>query len=287
MKSPEPAISVRPMRQEDIPFGLKLSRAAGWNQTEADWNMLFQHGAAGSQVAYYDGVLAGTVTLVSYQDRFRWVGMMLVADEFQRRGIGRALLTTALERLKDSETAFLDATPAGKRLYDSLGFKEVYGLARCLRRHGPTPVRTEIPVKPVSNKILLDLYKYDIPTFGAERSPILSALYQRAPHLAFYSGENGAVSGYCLGRTGRQFTQIGPIIADRLEIAQALLLTALQNCAQEEVIVDTPLHQSGWNQFLSDIGFKIQRPFTRMKIGEFELPEDHALQLAIAGPEMG
>ncbi len=283
----EPAILIRPMRHEEISIALELSQAAGWNQTEEDWNLLLEQGGGRGLVACCRGELIGTVTILPYQDRFHWVGMMLVAGEFQRRGIGRALLVKALNQLKDIKTVFLDATPSGKRLYDSLGFKEVYGLARCLRQQGPIPARAEIFVQPISPEILPNLFQYDIPTFGADRAQILTALYQRAPQLAFYAENNGVFSGYCLGRTGRQFTQIGPIIADRLEIAQALLLTALQNCAQDEVIVDTPYHQPGWNQFLTDMGFRVQRPFTRMKIGGFELPEDHGLQLAIAGPEMG
>ncbi len=283
----DPAILIRPMRHEEISTALILSQAAGWNQTEQDWNLVLEQGGGRGLVACCQGELIGTVTILPYQDRFHWVGMMLVADEFQRRGIGRALLAKALDQLKETETVFLDATPAGKRLYDSLGFKEVYGLARCLRRQGPTPARAGIFVQPISPEILPDLFQYDIPTFGADRAQILTALYQRAPQLAFYAENNGDFSGYCLGRTGRQFTQIGPIIANRLEIAQALLLTALQNCAQEEVIVDTPYHQPGWNQFLTDMGFRVQRPFTRMKIGEFELPEGHGLQMAIAGPEIG
>jgi GNAT superfamily N-acetyltransferase len=287
MNSQRPAITIRPMRPEDIPFGMKLSQAAGWNQGEADWNLLFEQGAGGCLVACYQGVLAGTVSLISYQDRFHWVGMMLVATELQRQGIGRALLTAAFDQVMSGETVFLDATPTGKKLYDSLGFQEVYGLARCIRQKGPASTPPKIPARPISKVNLLDLSQFDSPIFGANRSNILAMLYQRAPQLAFYTEEDSAINGYCLGRTGRQYTQIGPLAADRLETAQRLLLTALQNCTQQDVILDTTFHQSGWNQFLSGLGFRELRPFTRMRLGGFEFPELHCRQFAIAGPEIG
>jgi GNAT superfamily N-acetyltransferase len=283
----ERAIEIRPMRREDIPSGLGLSKEAGWNQTETDWNLLLEGGSRGNLVACYQGVLVGTVTLISYQERFHWVGMMLVAAEYQRCGIGRALLSATLAQVNQDETVFLDATPAGKKLYDSLGFQEVYGLRRFLRQGETFLELPDIHCSPISLKVLPDIFRYDLPIFGADRSRILSNLHHRASQLAFYFDDNSTIAGYCLGRVGRQYTQIGPIIADRLEIAQALLLNALKNCKQQDGIIDTPFHQPGWIHFLGRLGFRELRSFTRMKLGNYEFTAIHQRQLAIAGPEMG
>ncbi len=50
---------------------------------------------------------------------------MMTPERHQRRGAGRALLTRALaaEWRDETELAVLVATPAGRRLYESIGFK--------------------------------------------------------------------------------------------------------------------------------------------------------------------
>ena len=56
----------------------------------------------------------------------RWIGVMemMTPERHQRRGAGRALLTHALaeEWSTATELAVLVATPAGRRLYESIGF---------------------------------------------------------------------------------------------------------------------------------------------------------------------
>jgi predicted N-acetyltransferase YhbS len=275
------------MTPKDIPFGLKLSSSAGWNQTAADWAMLLEQSAAGSFVACYDGIEAGTVTTVTYDQQIHWIGMLLVAEEFQRRGIGRALLQAAIEAVKGQGAAWLDATPAGKKLYDRLGFQQVYGLARWLRPPAPMGMRPVSTCGPLLPEVLPFVGEYDRLVFGADRSGILTTFQRNTPGLALYLEQAGKLSGYCLGRHGRKYIHIGPLIADRLEIGRDLLLSALQSCARLEVIIDTPFHLPEWNQFIRELGFVEQRPLIRMCLGEFTLPERHPRQMAIAGPEMG
>ncbi len=281
------AITFRPMTIRDVPFGFKLSLAAGWNQTEADWVMLLEQEADGSFVACLDGEEAGTVTSVNYQNRLHWIGMVLVAEEFRRLGIGRALLETAIGAVKNRGVVGLDATPAGKRLYDTLGFQVVYEMSRCLRQPAQGLRFPIFACPPLAPAMLLSVAAYDLPVFGADRTSILASLQRRAPQLAFYTERNGRLAGYCLGRYGSRYVQIGPVVAEDLEAARELLLTALQSCGEREVIVDIPFHQPRWNQLLGELGFVEQRPFVRMSLGTLPISEKHLKQLAIAGPEIG
>jgi len=283
---PSANITLRPMTPLDIPFGLKLSLTAGWNQTAVDWAMLLEQSTCGSYVASYRGLDAGTVTTVSYQKRLHWIGMVLVAEEFRRLGIGTTLLMAAIGAVKGQGAVCLDATPAGRKLYETLGFAELYGLARWLRMPQAAP-HAASNCRPLKVERLPAVLEYDRPIFGADRSAILSALQRNAPPLAFMTERDGRLSGYCLGRTGSRYKQIGPLAAETLDLARDLFLAALSNCADQKVIVDIAFHQPGWNQFLRDLGFVEQRPFSRMALGDFAHPVQHAKQLAIAGPEMG
>lgn len=73
-----------------------------------------------------DGELVGTVTLVPSQGHVG-VYSMAVPERSQRRGIGRAVLETAMARhVAEGATTFtLEATPAGFHLYEQLGFRTI------------------------------------------------------------------------------------------------------------------------------------------------------------------
>ena len=281
------SISLRPMTVQDIPFGLKLSSLAGWNQTEADWAMLLEQSTTGCFLACCNGVDTGTVTTITYQNRLSWVGMLLVAPEFQRRGVGTALLQAAIQAAKPLGAVCLDATPAGKPLYDRFGFQEFHRLGRWLRLPASPGMQPVVQCRPFSQESLPAILAYDHPVFGADRAGVLRALLRNTPALALYRKHDREIQGFCLGRIGRKYVQIGPVIAAGLEIARDLLLSALQACAGQPVILDSTLLHPGWNQLLHDLGFVEQRPFIRMHLGDFTLPEHHTRQFAIAGPEIG
>ena len=48
-------IQIRKMTTDDLTLGLRLSRQAGWNQTEADWSRLMYFEPEGCFVAELDG----------------------------------------------------------------------------------------------------------------------------------------------------------------------------------------------------------------------------------------
>src|SRR5262249_22836646 len=95
----KPMIRVRGMTFEDLPLGLRLKQRAGWNQTAADWARFLSLQSDGCFVAELDATAVGTVT-TCILGRVAWVGMMLVEANLRGQGIGRALLTRALEFLE-------------------------------------------------------------------------------------------------------------------------------------------------------------------------------------------
>ena len=129
------------MRSEDIPAGLRLCRAASWNQVAADWELFLTASPDGCRVATSEnGDVVGTAATIGYGDAFRWIAMVLVDPSYRRAGIGTQLLKESLALVGDT-TARLDATPAGRGVYVPLGFREEYGLQRMMRSgRGLTPV---------------------------------------------------------------------------------------------------------------------------------------------------
>ena len=82
------SVSLRGMKQADIPTCQRLSNQVGWNQTAADWARLIAWEPLGCFVAEQAGEVVATVT-TTYESRLAWVGMMLVDTTLRRQGIGR------------------------------------------------------------------------------------------------------------------------------------------------------------------------------------------------------
>jgi hypothetical protein len=204
-------------------------------------------------------------------------------------GIGTTLLKEAIRLAENKGTIRLDATPEGKQLYDTLGFKDEYKLSRyqlnsCDPQHLPPPDLTCIGI---SESDIFRITNHDEKIFGASRPLIIQSLFRMKRAYAWILLNGNRILGYCLGRPGSNFEQIGPIIAENAEIAASLLLHALRQCPGKAVVVDVTDDQKAFRSFIEGIGFIIQRPFIRMYLGSLKYPGNPYLQFCIAGPEIG
>jgi GNAT superfamily N-acetyltransferase len=279
-------ITIRPMNHDDIPLGMKLKSFTGWNQVEDDWKMFLDAGD-NNFVAEFKGNAVGTVTTIPYSDHFSWIGMVLVDPAARRKGIGTALLIRAMEESRPYGPVRLDATADGYELYKTLGFIKEYELLRLVRRSGPFKGKDKSVIRQINPNNLNEAINYDTPVFDADRSYILNSLYKRNPEYAISHGREKSLEGYCLGRSGSHYEQIGPIVADTEAIAKDLMMAVLEKCSQLDVVVDAFPDKPGWISFLEHNGFTRQRLFIRMCLGELRYPGITEKQFAIAGPEIG
>ena len=240
-------IQIRPMQAADIPFGLALCRQAGWNHLEADWRRLLALAPQGVFVAEELGrpgpspvraptggtVLAGTASALAYGPQTAWIGMVLVHQDFRRRGIATALMTECIGVLQDRrvESIKLDATQEGRQVYLKLGFLDerpvvryacpgglgLRGQLAALQMH--PQVRTLRPAD------IAALAALDRTAFGADRTVLLAALALDGE--AVLLGEASAPRGYGFARAGYLATYLGPIVARDPEAAQAVVETLL------------------------------------------------------------
>jgi GNAT superfamily N-acetyltransferase len=276
------------METKDIPDGLSLCRAAGWNQRSADWELFLKINKEGCRVALDDGgKVVGTVTTVRYEDHFSWIGMVLVDPARRREGIGIQLLNEAISIVGGQTAIKLDATPAGREIYLKLDFQDEYPLSRlhCGAVKAASLIRSSARLM-TSNDIPI-LLQVDEEVFGAKRSEVIESAANGAPQYAVVMEDLTGIKGYCLGRYGHHYTQIGPLIADDWMTAKHLISAALINCIDQPVIIDVPGHSREWLEWLGHVGFIEQRPFIRMFLGTNSWPGKPEKQFAILGPEFG
>lgn len=281
------------LTEEHIPACLALSAEANWNQTEADWRMLLRLGQGfGLQTA--DGQLVATALALPFAGPFAWISMVLVTPAWQRRGLASRLMRRAIQAIEaEGRIPMLDATPAGRAVYGALGFTDGWGFSRWSgTAPGAQATRLDPPalagtlLRPIEESDWPRLLALDGPVFGADRAPLLRALWQRLPRAACLLEQEGELLGFLLGREGRHATQLGPLIARDAASAVRLLHAGLR-AVQGPVYVDALDRQPEIPRLLTQAGFQIQRPFTRMaravSLPEAEQPDRY---FAVAGPEL-
>lgn len=284
----------RNLTSADIAAGLRLCRIAGWNQLASDWELFLSLSPEACRAAVCDGQVVGTVTTVNYEDRFAWVGMVLVEPSVRGQGIGSRLLEEALNLLRDLPSIRLDATPQGRPVYQRLGFVDEYELSRMQIAPGavlgePRDESTNgLQSSPVRESDLDSVTEVDREVFGAGRRAILRWAWQQAPEYAWMVRRPSGIAGYCFGRHGFNFDQIGPVHAYEESIARHLVRACLSANKLARPMVIDPLHHSpGWLAWLQQTGFVHQRLFTRMYYGENRYPGNPGQLWSIFGPEFG
>lgn len=279
-------IFYRTMNPADIETGLQLSRASRWNQVRRDWELFLQRNPQGCRVAVRDEHVIGTVTTVRYEQRFSWIGMVLVDPAERGQGIGTQLLREACAVSNDLPCVRLDATPAGYPVYRKLDFVEEYRLSRMEAVHVELDAETSA-AQPLGLADLADIRALDEPAFGADRCDLLAWLLAGAPELAWVVWRGAALAGFVCGRRGANFTHLGPLVAVDEEAARQLVRACLYAKAEAPVILDVPQQHAGWLEWLAARGFREQRPFIRMYRGVVPVSGSPEHQFAILGPEFG
>jgi GNAT superfamily N-acetyltransferase len=107
------------LRADHLPQALELSRALNWPYRLEDWEFAFNLGRG--LAVEIDGGLAGTALWWPYGDRHASAGMIIVSGQYQRMGIGRALMDALLADAA-GRTIILNSTDEGLDLYKGLGF---------------------------------------------------------------------------------------------------------------------------------------------------------------------
>jgi GNAT superfamily N-acetyltransferase len=279
---------IRVMTEQDVHAGLRLNTLAGWNQTAADWHRFLKQSPAGCFVMDDGNKIVGTATTITYENRFAWIGMVLVDPEYRKQGIGTQLLNKTIEYLDQCRisTMKLDATPLGKPLYTKLGFVSEYEIERWVLKRSPVDALSS-PNVHLTPTQLDQICKLDRELFGADRSFPLRSLHEQSPKLAMAEWKDKLPESYCFGRRGLFADHLGPWMARSRAAAERLLHEFLVQSSRDTLIVDCVKSNSWALELLSACGFAPARPLTRMVRGPNTHPGQPHLLCSILGPEFG
>jgi GNAT superfamily N-acetyltransferase len=277
------AEQLRLMNVGDVAAAVELSCAAGWNQTPEDWRMLLELAPDGCLGIEAEGRLVATATLLCYQQRLAWIGMVLTRPGYRGRGFARRLIAAALNRADSLgiETVKLDATEQGQPLYESFGFQAEQPIERWAR--SGLPKLQALETRPAESKdpsslspVLRDL---DSQAFVADRSIMLHELARRSIHHL-------SPDAFLFARAGRATEYLGPCVAADPAAARAVITRSVNSSGHTGWSWDLlPANKDAVTLAL-ELGFGRQRGLTRMVLGK-PLHGRDEMVYAIAGFELG
>lgn len=265
---------LRQLHPHDIHDLLRLSNDAGWNQNAADWSRVLELRPTGCWGIEVEGRVVATATLVCYETQLAWVGMVLTDAHYRGNGFATHLVRHALDRAHDLRIRCLklDATDAGRPLYEKLGFRAEQAVERWVRKGLGASVRVRGTTLSLNSEL-------DRSACGYDRTPWLEAI-RREGGTYLQSG------GFLLTRSGSLNGYLGPCVAKDRGATRELL---------EQALSDNP--DTGWfwdllsaNREAQDLARSLKfvpcRSLTRMQLGE-SFPAREAAVYAIARFELG
>jgi GNAT superfamily N-acetyltransferase len=279
------AVVIQPLTPDDLAAAFALSSTAGWNQRMDDWRMLLTLAPRGTFAATVDARIVGTAIGINY-GTFGWIAMMLVDPAHRGQGVGARLLQAAMDAVPSNLPIRLDATPLGRPLYERFGFVEETTLTRVVAQSSERFPKQPQPARRGTVDELSEILRDDGAIFGADRRRVFEWSLSDAPYARIVRRENRIV-GYCFGRRGRLFDQVGPIVARDEEEARALMSSAIADLPSRPAVIDVYDSRAAFVAWLRSIGFAAERPLFRMSRGRMAKARSDYQEYAIFGPDFG
>lgn len=189
----------------------------------------------------------GTAMGWAYGPAAGTIGMIIVAEEAQGRGLGRRLTTAIIERLS-RPSLLLHATKIGRPLYTSLGFqpagaiRQFQGVARA---HYSSP-----NIRSLYDSERFAVCALDASVFGAPRHALIEKLWHSSKG-SIAPDASGTPRGFALRRPFGLGQLIGPVVASSRQTAVELFEASLVNSFVRIDVdddgdqLDAVLHQHG------------------------------------------
>jgi GNAT superfamily N-acetyltransferase len=255
---------------DDIKDCLALAEDRAWVPEEHKWRMLF---ALGSVFGVRDaaGTLIGVVVLTRFGNDLAAIGMLLVATRSGGQGIGRRLMTHALDAAGDA-VVFLNATESGRPLYEKLGFIATSVTSTYVGRYAPAdgPPRSRL----CTQSDLPAILALDTRAIGAERRLLVELLPTFTEHLRVMERDDG-ITGYAGAWRNVDTVIIGPVIAESLHDAQALIADVALHF-DEPVRLDLDARHPQLHVWAQQHGAVLRGASTVMVLGGRPLPGDRS-----------
>jgi GNAT superfamily N-acetyltransferase len=224
------------MRRPELDLVLDWAAAEGWNPGLNDADCFYVCDPQGFFLGLLDGEPVAAIAALAYDAALGFLSFYLVKRHLRGRGYGLRIWQAALDHLKGRNLG-LDAVAAQVANYAKSGFKVAY---RNFYYRAVGGGRAPAGLLPLSQVPVADLVAYDAAFFPSPRPHFLACWLQQPEGAALGARRQGRLAGYGVLRACRRGFKIGPLMADRPEIAGDLLKGLLARAAGAPVFINMP-----------------------------------------------
>ncbi|RCW21105.1 acetyltransferase (GNAT) family protein [Ciceribacter lividus] len=248
----QPGVQVRVLDAAGVERLIGWANDEGWNPGLADAAAFRAADPDGFLGCFLGDELVAGISAVAYGQDFGFIGLYICRPDHRGKGYGKLVWDAGMARLGD-RTIGLDGVPAQQANYARMGFVAAYNTLRWSGR--PTHPQAGGNVVAVTGDLVPQVLAYDRPFFPAERDGFLRTWLEHPRHARAVL-RNGSVHGYAVVRECHDGFKIGPLFADGLEDAKALVAACAAAAGGGTLHIDVPVVQEAFAEHLWALGFE-------------------------------
>ncbi|WP_170331601.1 GNAT family N-acetyltransferase [Ruegeria arenilitoris] len=238
------AYVIRPLTAEELQEAVDWAGHEGWNPGHHDAACFHGADTDGFLGGFLNGEMIASISVVQYDDAFAFLGFYIVRPEHRGSGHGLAIWQHALENCAEHNIG-LDGVVDQQHNYRKSGFTFAYNNHRFSEtvtgiRRALAPSTGVEPLTTASDALIA----YDRQLFPAPRDAFLQRWISAPTHISRVYSEDGQIKGYATMRPCKNGYKVGPLFADRADIAESLLASLLETLPTKhsghEVFIDIP-----------------------------------------------
>jgi GNAT superfamily N-acetyltransferase len=233
--------TIRTMRPDEMEIAIEFAALEGWNPGLHDAACFHAADPGAFFVAECLGQVVGCIAAVSYAGCFGFIGLYIVAPAWRGQGIGRRLWAGGIARLS-GQVVGLDGVPAQQDYYRRNGFSLAWQNVRFAGMAQRTAHTDPAQIVPLGAIDFASLCVDDRRIFPAPRETFLRCWIAMPDATGLAWLEHGRVAGWGVIRRCREGHKIGPLVADRPAIANALFVALCESVPwRDTVFLDVPM----------------------------------------------
>ncbi|MGI3184739.1 GNAT family N-acetyltransferase [Nioella aestuarii] len=258
------SVRFRTARADEMPLVLSWAAAEGWNPGPDDAAAFYASDPQGFFVADPGNGPIAAISVVNHSDDFAFLGLYLCLPEHRGKGIGFGLWQHALTHA-GARSVGLDGVPAQQDNYRKSGFVLA---GQTFRFEGQIPADHGVGLRPASAGDRDRLCQAEARANGYAKPAFMKAWTQDSDsRRTLLHGTSFATIRRC-----ERGAKIGPLVADNLDDARALLMAIAAAYPAGPFIIDVPDDQSGLTSLCREWGMEASFNTARMYRGPAPKP---------------
>ncbi len=255
------------MTRQEVDLAIEWAAAEGWNPGLHDAECFYRADPGGFLIGLVDNEPVAVVSAVRYGQTFGFIGLYIVLPADRGRGSGFRVGRAAIKRLR-GRTIGVDGVMERQENYGAIGFTFAYsnmrfeGLSGGAAPHHPA-------IRPLPEIPFERVLAYDRPFFPDDRTAFLACWIRQPGAVSLGIMDHERLAGYGVIRPCRKGFKIGPLLADRPELAEELF-SALKAAvpADKPVYLDIPESNPEALKLVERHGMKLVFKTARMYMGQ-------------------